>query len=130
MARDPDSRMDERFKRHWDRWHALTAAGSTPAEFLATASDETLVELLAYAGEGTAVERNVIATELTNRISRFHRNISGHGERIQALVDANVDSLGAAARADEEIRDRTDSLQAETRQTSRYTGDTKREGDW
>lgn len=113
--------MDERFKRHWARWQALKAAGKSPADFLPTASDETLVELLAYAREGTAFERNVIATELTNRISRLHRAVGSHSERMNELVDENKAYLAQASRADDDIRENTATFRSETEKTSRYT---------
>lgn len=123
--------MDERFKRHWDRWHALKAEGSTPADFLSTASDETLVELLAYADEGTGVERNIIATELTNRISRLHRAVGTHSDHVNALVDENKAHLANADRADDEIRESTETFRAQTEKTSRYSSrNQKREGGW
>lgn len=123
--------MDARFKRHWDRWRAFVGEGKSPADFLATASDETLVELLAYAAEGTAFERNIIATELTNRISRLHRNVAAHGDRMNDLVDRNKASLRDADKADDEIREQTESFRHDTERTSRYSKRrTEREGGW
>ena len=122
--------MDERFKRHWDRWHERAAQGVPHTEILAECSDETLVELLAYAAEGTSVERNVIATELTNRISRLHRNVGGHSDSVRGLVGENKRLLAEADMADDKIREETDALEASTEKTSRYSPKRKREGGW
>ena len=124
--------MDERFKRHWDRWRERTDAGKSPADFLAECSDETLVELLAYRLEGSDLERNVIATELTNRISRLHRGVAEHSDTVRGQLDENERALGNARTADAAIRKDTNSLQDETDKTSRYSKRRKepREGGW
>lgn len=124
--------MDARFKRHWDRWRERTNSGKTPADFIAECSDETLVELLAYAAEGTPVERNVIATELTNRISRLHRHVAERSDRVHEALDKNERSLASAKAGDMEIRNETNALQDETDKTSRYSKRRKspREGGW
>lgn len=121
--------MDVRFGRHWDTWHRLRAEGKSPAEFLSTASDETLVELLAVGTEGTPVERNIIATELTNRISRLHKRISTHHDATDALVDANKAALNAADKADDAIRGENQAFRNESDKTSRYGGK-DRKGGW
>ena len=122
--------MDTRFNRHWERWHERIAQGVQPPEVLAECSDETLVELLAYGHEGTALERNVIATELTNRISRLHRNVGGHSERVRGLVADNKRHLAEAGKADDKIQEQTDTLEASTEKTSRYSPKRTREGGW
>lgn len=122
--------MDERFRRHWERWHERTAKGAKAADILAECSDETLVELLACAQEGTDWERNVIATELTNRISRLHRNVGGHSDSVRGLVGENKRLLAEADEADNKIREQTDSLEASTEKTSRYSPKREREGGW
>lgn len=123
--------MDARFKRHWATWHAFIREGRTPADFMKTASDETLVELLAYSSEGNAVERNIIATELTNRLSRLHRRVGDHSDRMNTLVDENQSLLREAHRADEDIRHETETFRHETARTSRYSGsDEERQGGW
>lgn len=120
--------MDARFLRHWATWREFTKDGKTPADFLASASDETLVELLAVAEEGSPVERNIIATELTNRISRLHRNVAQHGDRTDDLLDVNQASLARADKADEGIRAENKRLRGETEGTSRYAKNGKRNG--
>ena len=122
--------MDERFKRHWERWHERIARGIKAADILAECSDETLVKLLAYGHEGNDWERNVIATELTNRISRLHRNVGGHSDNVRGLVSENKRLLAEADVADDKIRDQTDSLEASTEKTSRYSTKRTREGGW
>lgn len=122
--------MDSRFVRLWDRWRELTSKGVSPAEMLSECSDETLVELLAVPDRGSPVERNVIATELTNRISRLHRNVAGHAATVRGLVDVNQQHLAEADTADEGIRDRVNALEAETDKTSRYSEERQREGGW
>lgn len=122
--------MDERFKRHWERWHERTARGVPHTEILAECSDETLVELLAYAREGTDLERNIIATELTNRISRLHRNVGGHSNNVRGLVSENKRLLAEADIADDKIAEETDTLEASTEKTSRYSPKRQREGGW
>ena len=122
--------MDDRFRHHWARWNELRATGQTPADFLPQISDETLVELLAYAQEGTPVERNIIATELTNRISRLHRSVGDHSDRMDELVDENKTHLDNAHRADDEIRLKTATFRSSTERTSRYAPKGKREGGW
>lgn len=148
--------MDTRFRHHWQQWNELTREGKAPADFLAECSDETLVELLSYGSQGTAMERNVIATELTNRISRLHRAVATHSERVNGFLDDNERSrsnaeadvrtasdnaktasdnaenaaseMGKAAEADRGIREETDSLRSSTDKTSRYQR--KGEGGW
>lgn len=122
--------MDERFKRHWERWHERIAQGVPHTDILAECSDETLVELLAYGHEGTSWERNVMATELTNRISRLHRNVGGHSERVRGLVADNKRYLAEADRADDRIQEQADTLEASTEKTSRYSLKRMREGGW
>ena len=122
--------MDERFKRHWDRWRERVAQGVPHTDILAGCSDETLVELLACAHEGTSWERNVIATELTNRISRLHRNVGGHSERVRGLVADNKRYLAEADVADDKIQEQADKLEASTEKTSRYSTKRTREGGW
>lgn len=122
--------MDERFRRHWERWHERIAQGIPHTEVLAECSDETLVELLAYGHEGTHLERNVIATELTNRISRLHRHVGGHSDNVRGLVVENKRLLAEAGEADDKITEETDSLEASTEKTSRYSPKRQREGGW
>lgn len=148
--------MDKRFRHHWVLWQDRTRNGKAPADFLAECSDETLVELLSYGDQGTAVERNVIATELTNRISRLHRAVATHSERVNGFLDDNERSrenaeadartasdhartasdnaedaageMAKAAEADRGIREETDSLRNATDKTSRY--ERKHDGGW
>lgn len=122
--------MDGRFRRHWDRWQALKREGMAPSDFLASASDETLVELLACRTEGTDIERNIIATELTNRISRFHRSVEGHSDAVRGLVDENKGALRRAQAADARLQQETDAFESETGRTSRYSRRATREGGW
>ena len=143
--------MDARFRHHWTTWRALIAEGRTPGEFLAECSDETLVELLAYRDEGNDVERNVIATELTNRITRLHHAVEGHAGRVRGFLDENerhrasaeagartasanaeqaASDLVKAGEADNSIRRETDDLEGTTRGTARYTGRKPRDGGW
>ena len=122
--------MDERFKRHWERWHERIARGAQHTDILAECSDETLVELLAYGHEGKDWERNVIATELTNRISRLHRHVGGHSDNVRGLVVENKRLLAEADVADDKIKEQTDSLEASTEKTSRYSTKRQREGGW
>lgn len=124
--------VDSRFRRHWDRWRARIKAGKTPADFIAECSDETLVELLADGSQGTPVERNVIATELTNRISRLHRKVEGHSDRVREALDDNERAAEAGGISDAAIRSDTDALQDATDKTSRYSKrrKTPREGGW
>lgn len=114
--------------RHWDHWRERTGRGASPAEFLAECSDETLVELLAYGQGGTPVERNVIATELTNRLSRLQRNVAGHSARVRGLVDENRRALADAGQADEDIRREVDAHEAESAKTSRVSGTRNADG--
>lgn len=124
--------VDSRFRRHWDRWQARIQAGKTPADFIAECSDETLVELLADGSRGTPVERNVIATELTNRISRLHRRVEGHSDRVREALEDNERAAEAGRISDAAIRSDTDALQDATDKTSRYSRRrrTPREGGW
>lgn len=85
----------------------------TPADFLGDCTDETLVELLAFAEEGTPVERNVIATELTNRLAKLHRLAATHAHRVQGLLDANRASRDLAEAGARKASDSAlDSLEA------------------
>lgn len=122
--------MDSRFHRLWDQWHDRIAEGATTVQLLSECSDETLVELLAVPNEGTSVERNVIATELTNRISRLHRNVAGHSKTVRGLVDENEQHLANAHDADERIREQADTIESQTDKTSRYSEKRQREGGW
>lgn len=122
--------MDSRFVRLWDQWRDRLAKGATMVQLLSECSDETLVELLAVPNEGSAVERNVIATELTNRISRLHRNVAGHSATVRGLVDENAQHLASARDADERIRAEADTIESETDRTSRYSEKRRREGGW
>lgn len=115
--------MDARYRRHWERWEALKREGKNAADFLASASDETLVELLACRMEGTDVERNIIATELTNRISRFHREVEGHSGRVQGMVDENK-------AVDARLQKESEEFQSATDKTSRYSRKQERKGGW
>lgn len=128
--------MDTRFRRHWVRWHALKAEGKSQAAFLAECSDETLVELLADRREGTDVERNVITTELTNRLRRLHDEVARHATDVRGLLDVNERERGERARsesraeaADLEIGRATDALARSSEKSSRLPHGTDRARD-
>lgn len=68
---------DRRFDRLWDSWDARLAAGKRRLEVLEDLTERDLAELLAAdAGAHRSLERNVIATELTNRLGRRGRPTS------------------------------------------------------
>lgn len=85
-----------RFARLWDTWDARRAAGERAADILRAAKDEELVEILA--GESTEnrkYERDIIATELLNRLSsRFREQ--------PVSADAAADSAQSSHKAAEE----------------------------
>ena len=65
---------DRRFDRHWDAWDARLASGEQRLDVLKGLTERELAELLAAdAGAGRKLERNVVATELTNRLARRNR---------------------------------------------------------
>ncbi|HUR67919.1 MAG TPA: hypothetical protein VM370_01635 [Candidatus Thermoplasmatota archaeon] len=120
--------MDERFGRHWETWRELRKGGKTPADLLPTIADETLVELLAYSRGGNDVERNVIATELLNRLSGRHRDLEEHGERVKSLLDENQAALARATEADDELEVQAREYVEGASRTSRHFG--QRTGGW
>lgn len=65
---------DRRFDRLWDAWDARLAAGVNRLDVVKDLTERELAELLAAdAGASRKLERNVIATELTNRLGRRSR---------------------------------------------------------
>lgn len=65
---------DARFESAWAEWTRQQAAGASRAALLEEADERFLVETLASKGAGDApVDRNVLATELLNRVARRAR---------------------------------------------------------
>lgn len=68
---------DRRFDRLWESWDARLASGERRLEVLRTLTERELAELLAAdAGPLRSLERNVVATELTNRLDKRNRPAS------------------------------------------------------
>lgn len=82
-----------RYRRLWERWDGAVAAGRRPHEFLQEVSDESLIELLAGATEQRQYERDLIATELKNRMVRLHKAMKRATDEVVATVNLLTDAV-------------------------------------
>lgn len=65
---------DRRFDHHWEGWDARLRSGETRLAILKGMTEAELAELLgADAGMARNLERNIVATELGNRLARRGR---------------------------------------------------------
>ncbi len=96
---------DVRFDRGWDSWDGSVRAGKTHREILGTTSDPDLVSLLASTrGHFRSVDRNVVATELLNRIRR-HEHLASHaGEGRLAVWESAMATEDRCFESRERIR--------------------------
>lgn len=73
-APHPPSMGDRRFDRLWEAWDARLGAGGSRLDMIKGLTERELAELLAAdAGAGRSLERNIVATELTNRLAKRDR---------------------------------------------------------
>ena len=89
-----------RFEARWQRWDEDVRNGVSPPELLARLSDETMLELLASGGGAERrYERNVLATEILNRLRRLRRDLAEATAEAVGAIGETVDSAHDAARA-------------------------------
>lgn len=87
-----DSMGDRRFDKLWEAWDERLKRGETQAGILESLRERQLAEMLAAdAGIRRPLERNIIATALTNRLSKRH------DAPRDALVHQMARSLASAA---------------------------------
>lgn len=90
---------DRRFDRLWGAWDARLGAGESPVAMLKRLTERELAELLAAdAGARRPLERNIIATELTNRLGKRNRPAS------DAVVAATARLLARASHTSMDAR--------------------------
>lgn len=75
------------FQALWESWDAARASGRSPDDVLYDISDDCLIELLAGAGSERAYEKDLIRTELRNRLARRDRNLREAAKHADTMVD-------------------------------------------
>lgn len=87
----------KRFEALWAAWDEGSARGCDPAARLPLLSDEEVVELLAGAPESRRNERNLLATEALNRMTRTRRalvevahDVSADTQEVLRLVEESA----------------------------------------
>lgn len=90
---------DRRFDRLWASWDERVQAGESESAILATLKDTQLAEMLAAdAGADRSLVRNLVATELGNRMGRAGRDSSAAIVAATARVIAHATHTTAATR--------------------------------
>jgi hypothetical protein len=76
-------KLSDRFAQLWDEWDGRLREGEDVVSFLEAAKDEELIELLA--GESVRerkYERDIVATEILNRLHRRHTDFPAGAEAV------------------------------------------------
>lgn len=89
----------QRFEGTWRAWDAHARAGERAVDLLLRLSDESLIELLASAGDGRRYERNLIATEILNRMRWLRRELSETASLADEAVEESRRAAAAAAQS-------------------------------
>lgn len=86
-----------RFEKLWTAWQATSTSGASRAACLAALADEDVIELLTGAPPSHRLERNLLATEALNRMSRARvaiveaaRDASEEFERVHSVVAEGI----------------------------------------
>lgn len=66
-----------RFEELWSTWEGRLATGQSPVKLLSELTDEDVIELLTGAPPNRRLDRNILATEALNRMSRARHVIVG-----------------------------------------------------
>lgn len=88
-----------RFERSWEEWDERIGDGAQPREMLADLSSEKIMQLLAGAGSERRYERDILATEVMNRLVRARHNVDDSMENVADLL-GDVQSQGQRTRED------------------------------
>lgn len=77
-----------RFAKLWEAWDARIDGGESRVSFLNAAKDEELIELLAgESARNRRIERDVIATEILNRMHRRNTSFPGGADAVVAAAE-------------------------------------------
>lgn len=92
--------VTDRFAELWIRWDERVRTRADVPKFLAEAKDEDLIELLAGAtARDRKYERDVVATEILNRLGRRHSDLPAAAERVLSSADAAYDAAARGQKA-------------------------------
>ena len=81
--------VTDRFARQWERWDEAVRSREDAGPYLAAAKDEELVELLAGESDrDRKYERDIVATEIANRLARRNRGLPQGAEDVLRSAEA------------------------------------------
>lgn len=92
--------ITERFARMWTEWDEKAGDRKDVPHYLRGAKDEDLVELLASSSQkDRKYERDVIATEILNRLHRRHRDLPSAADAVLESAEAAYHAASAGQQA-------------------------------
>ena len=92
--------ITDRFAELWSRWDERVRTRADVPSFLAQATDEDLIELLAGAtGRDRKYERDVVATEIMNRLGRRHNDLPAAAAQVLSSAEAAYDAAARGQKA-------------------------------
>lgn len=92
--------VTDRFAKSWDQWDKSVRTRADIPRFLKEASDEDLVELLAGASKtDRKYERDIVATEILNRLGRRHRDLPAAAAEVLESAEAAYQAAAEGQRA-------------------------------
>lgn len=92
--------ISDRFAQLWDEWDGRLREGGDIRAFLEAAKDEELIELLAgESARDRQYERDVVATEILNRLHRRHTEFPAGAETVLHSAEAAQRSAEAGQAA-------------------------------
>lgn len=92
--------ITDRFAKLWEQWDGNVRHRGDVPEFLKNAKDEDLVELLAATSPTTRkYERDIIATEVLNRLHRRHHDLPNAASEVLNAAEIAYDAAAEGQRA-------------------------------
>lgn len=92
--------VSDRFGELWRKWDASVRERADIPAFLARATDEDLVELLAGASAADRkYERDIVATEIVNRLGRRHRDLPAAADQVLRSAEIAYEAAAEGQRA-------------------------------
>lgn len=92
--------ITDRFAELWVEWDERVRTIKDVPAYLAEAKDEDLIELLAGAtGRERKYERDVVATEIMNRLGRRHNDLPAAAAQVLSSAEAAYDAAARGQKA-------------------------------
>lgn len=92
--------VSDRFGELWRKWDASVQERADIPGFLERATDEDLVELLAGASAvDRKYERDIVATEIVNRLGRRHRDLPAAADQVLRSAEIAYEAAAEGQRA-------------------------------